>query len=190
MRGVAGLRGLGQTSCTGFDDGCLGCDDGGNCVSYGPVSATPTSSTLPLDTTPTVVPAPTPAQSCVASGGSLVNNACVYFASAAPYSAPTGIPTSAPVGQAVPAAPSGYQWVQEANASAMSLAKVLAISQGGTVMQLPNGQQIITGSASGGVLGSSVLSGTLGTLGTQLTSMLPWLLLAGGAFLLFNMGRR
>jgi hypothetical protein len=84
-----------------------------------------------------------------------------------------------PVGAATPAAPPGYQWATLANSAGNTLAKVLAISQGGTAITLPNGNQILTGSA--GASASSAL------LGTSVSSFLPWVLLAGGAFLLFKM---
>ena len=102
------------------------------------------------------------------------------------YSAPVGVVTSVPAGQTPPQAPAGYQWVQAANGAAQSLAKVLAISQGGTVMQLPNGQQIIAGfpGANVGVLGAGGVVG-------QVSAYLPYLMLAGGAVLLMSfMGGR
>lgn len=100
------------------------------------------------------------------------------------YSAPSGYPTTYPATSQPPAAPSGYQWVQAANGAALNLAKVLAISQGGTVMQLPNGQQIISGApgANVGVLSSTGIAGSI-------SSFLPYILLIGGAFLLMNMSR-
>lgn len=101
------------------------------------------------------------------------------------YSAPAGYPTTYS-GSTPPAAPSGYQWVQAANGAALNLAKVLAISRGGTVMQLPNGQQIISGAAGSnvGLLSASGIAGSV-------SSFLPYILLIGGAFLVINMmGKR
>lgn len=102
------------------------------------------------------------------------------------YSAPAGYPTTYSGTTPPSAAPSGYQWVQAANGAALNLAKVLAISQGGTVMQLPNGQQIISGAP-----GASNLSLSAAGLTGSISSFLPYILLIGGAFLVINMmGKR
>jgi hypothetical protein len=189
MRGLSALRGVGDCcSDTCSDMSCV--------TSPSSVTGSPTINVTPV-TTPVTTPAPTgPTASdlatAAASDASSGLTPCLSYdssgvcsswvASPPAYSAPAGYPTSAPLGTS-PAAPAGYQWVQAANGAALSLAKVLAISQGGTVMQLPNGQQIITGAAGTSALASTALSGTLG-------SMLPLLLLAGGAVLLFSFARR
>lgn len=102
-----------------------------------------------------------------------------------PWTPPPGVPVNVAAGQAPPSVPSGFQWVQAANNAGLTLAKVLAIGQGGTVMQLPNGQQVITGSPGSGALAlsNSALTGTIG-------AYLPYLLLAGGLVLVVSLMRR
>lgn len=115
------------------------------------------------------------------AGGTLTDGV-LQTGSAIPYTAPSGIATTFPLGQTPPAAPSGYQWVTAANSLSQNLAKILSISQGGTVMQLPNGQQVISGSP-GANVGLLSASGAVGSV----SAYLPYLLLAGGAMLLFSM---
>jgi hypothetical protein len=88
-----------------------------------------------------------------------------------------------------PAAPAGYQWASLLNSTGQTLAKVLAISQGGSSVTLPNGTQLVYGSAASSVAGSgsslftssTALGGlSIGTLG----------LLAVGVFFVMSMGKR
>ena len=88
-----------------------------------------------------------------------------------------------------PAAPAGYQWASLLNSTGQTLAKVLAISQGGSSVTLPNGTQLVYGSAASSVAGSgsslftssTALGGlSLGTLG----------LLAVGILAFTMMGRK
>jgi hypothetical protein len=89
-----------------------------------------------------------------------------------PYSAP---PNSNP-----PPAPSGYQWASLINASGQTLAKVLAVSQGGSAITLPNGEQLLFGSATSAAAGSLLSTSSLG-------SLLPLLLIGGGLWLILSM---
>jgi hypothetical protein len=81
---------------------------------------------------------------------------------------------------ATPAAPSGYQWAQVINATGQTMAKVLAVSQGASVVNLPNGAQMIYQGATGAVAAASTsISGSLGSL------MSNPVILIGGAILLW-----
>lgn len=164
MQGVTGVGWIGDA------EGDVGAGPVATDVPTTPIDATPIDTTTFPDTSFPVT---------------FTDPSTIPVAVTAPYVAPSGVPTTVPMGTTPPPAPSGYQWIQAANNTALSLAKVLAVSQGGTVMQLPNGQQVITGTPGGSTL---ALSGA-GVAG-QLTAYLPWLLLAGGALLLFQMSRR
>jgi hypothetical protein len=98
------------------------------------------------------------------------------------YGGPTGYsgPSVLPPGAVPPAAPPGYQWASLINASGQNLARVLAISQGGSAITLPNGQQLLFGSAASAAAGSLLGTNTLG-------GMMPILLIAGGFLLLMTM---
>lgn len=107
------------------------------------------------------------------------------------YTPPAGYsgPTSVPVGTKPPVAPSGYQWATLINQSGQQLAQILAISQGGSSIRLPNGNQLIFGSPqsaaygaagyAGGQIGSGLFSGSTGTL-LVVGGLAVLLLLAGG----------
>jgi hypothetical protein len=100
------------------------------------------------------------------------------------YTGPTVLGASS----ATPAAPAGYQWATLANQAGQTLAKVLAVSQGGSSVTLPNGTQLLYGSATaaanaGSVLSSSSLTATLG-------SMAPLLLIGCALFLVVSMSRK
>jgi hypothetical protein len=193
MRGVSGwgrgggLYGLGQDddgSDLGGDDSSLTDIDTGTSTVDLPPPDTGVVSTGTISSEVSSTPDGTPCTASDGFAGITLAGSCISSNNVA-YSAPAAYtgPTSVPVGQTPPAAPSGYQWVTAANSAAQSLAKVLAISQGGTVVQLPNGQQIITGSA--GSTGTSLLGASL--LGsTGLSSILPWLLLLGGGFIILE----
>ena len=191
QNGMRGVTGIGDDS--GDDSG----DDTGGSVFVGPIDPT-TVTTLPLDSTTTAgaldtlatAPDVTLAPVAVTGGTSVLPTTAQTggdFIQAPPnYSAPAGYPTTYSGTTPPSAAPSGYQWVQAANGAALNLAKVLAISQGGTVMQLPNGQQIISGAS-----GASNLSLSAAGLTGSISSFLPYILLIGGAFLVINMmGKR
>ncbi len=84
---------------------------------------------------------------------------------------------------ATPAAPTGYQWAQVVNSAGQTMAKVLAISQGASVVSLPNGAQMIYQGATGA---TAALSGA--GVGTALSSILANpVVLIGGALVLFMM---
>lgn len=98
-------------------------------------------------------------------------------------------PTQVAPGVTPPSAPAGYQWASLLNSTGQTLAKVLAISQGGSSVTLPNGTSIQYGSAAGSVAGAgsnaftspTALGGlSLGTLG----------LLAAGLLLFMTMGKK
>jgi len=174
MRGVAGLHG----GVNGLGD-CAIMDDSGNCLD----STIPIDTTAPVDTSggidTSLLPLP-------GSGSPIIAPVVAPPQTIIPaYSAPTGVPTSVPAGTTPPPAPNGYQWIQAANNSALSLAKLIAVQNGGTIMQLPNGQQVIAGSPGANTLalGASGLSGSISTY-------LPYLLLAGVGLMVFSMSRR
>jgi hypothetical protein len=96
------------------------------------------------------------------------------------YSGPAVVQGNA----ATPQAPAGYQWAQVTNAAGQTLAKVLAVAQGGAAVTLANGTQLVYGSAA-----SAATAGVASALGTSsLSGILP-LLLIGGVVLLL-MGRK
>lgn len=92
-------------------------------------------------------------------------------------------PTSVAPGAVTPTPPAGYMWATLANQAGQTLAKVLAISQGGSTVTLPNGSQLIYGSAASAANAGSLLSttGGLATLGSSGSLML----LLGGLLLFF-----
>jgi len=97
-------------------------------------------------------------------------------------------PTVLGPGSSVPAAPSGYQWASLVNASGQTLAKILAVSQGGSSLQLANGSQLVYGSpaaaaASGGLVTAPGVTASLGNL-------TPLLLVGLGLLLFMSMGKR
>jgi len=92
--------------------------------------------------------------------------------------APVGYsgPTVLQPGQAQPAAPAGYAWATVANSAGNTLAKLLAVSQGGAAITLPNGNQLLYGSAA-----SASTAGVAGAVSGATSSSV--LLLAGAAVL-------
>lgn len=206
LRGLRGFRGLGQddtSDLTGEGDN-LGDQSGGDFSIPTDISNLPDTSLTPSDLLPGAVvtsgDVTYPSLMCgssACSASSLYDNPAAVFgtstvsdqASAAqlanllpPLSAYSG-PTVLPAGSATPAAPSGYQWATLANQAGTTLAKVLAISQGGSSVTLPNGTQLLYGSATSSAAGSvsSLLSGNVGgiPMGT--------LLVIGGGVLLLMM---
>jgi hypothetical protein len=150
--------------------------------------------TLPPTQTPTPYASAPAGSICYDSGGNAV--ACSSVAAVAmesPYPVlPSGVgvpsggipgysgPTSVAPNSATPAAPTGYQWAQMVNSSGQTLAKVLAISQGGSAITLPNGEQLLFGSATSAAAGSLLSTSSLG-------SLLPLLLIGGGLWLIMSM---
>lgn len=189
LHGLTGVHGLGE----------MVCDDGGNCFDDGSGSGT---GITPIDTPPVpIVVSPTtvgplaPGETFGPPPGGFVcaqdangncttpavSTASLNVPALAPppgYNGPTTLNPASPT----PAAPPGYQWAQLVNQSGQTLAKVLAISQGGSSIQLPNGTQIVYGSAAAGA-GAGALISTAGGLG----SFGPLLLLAGGLFLVMSL---
>jgi hypothetical protein len=97
-------------------------------------------------------------------------------------------PTTLPAGSATPVAPNGYQWATVLNNAGNGIAKILAISQGGSTVQLPNGAQIVYGSVPGSIAGagSTAFSSSTGVAGLSIGTLG---LLAVGAFVLMSMGK-
>lgn len=98
-------------------------------------------------------------------------------------SAPSGYtgPTVAGPSATTPAAPNGYQWAQLVNSEGNTLAKVLTIAQGGSSVTLPNGTQLLYGSAGS----AASASGVLGALSTVTGLNSSTLLLVGAGVLVF-----
>lgn len=88
---------------------------------------------------------------------------------------------------ATPTPPNGYAWANVLNQSGNTIAKILAISQGGSSIQLPNGQQIVYGSPAAAQAGSlsNALGGQLNT-----SSIMLFGGLALGFLFLMSMGNR
>jgi hypothetical protein len=187
MRGVSGwggMQGLGQ------DEGVDGNDSGDTGIDSGISTLNPI---IPVVSVDTGTIDPTTGDTVVNPGGTVVLNSSSGDIDPVLATEIQGYTVSVPAsytGQVaypagttnLPAAPAGYQWATLANSAGNTLAKVLAISQGGTAITLPNGNQILTGSA-----GSSVSNALLGT---SVSSFLPWILLAGGAFLLLQVVKK
>lgn len=89
-------------------------------------------------------------------------------------------------GAATPQAPAGYQWAAVTNQAGQTLAKVLAISQGGAAVTLANGNQLLYGSAA-----SAATAGVAGALGSGagITNLLPLLLIGGAVLLVMRSGK-
>lgn len=185
VRGM-GMRGLGDIDCSS-----------GTCIDTGTGAPVDTSVfTNPTDTSNTGAGNPAgyvspcvvtnPDGSCAPAVFTPIAIPTTYTgAPPAGYSGPTQV---AP-GVTPPAAPAGYQWASLLNSTGQTLAKVLAISQGGSSVTLPNGTSIQYGSAAGSVAGAgstaftspTALGGlSLGTLG----------LLAVGLMVFMTMGKK
>jgi hypothetical protein len=98
-------------------------------------------------------------------------------------------PTILGPGSATPTAPNGYQWAQLINSSGQMIAQVLAVSQGGASVTLPNGARLLYGSAASAATGA----GSIALAGTSPIAGLSWgmlLGLGGLAFLFVWMGGR
>lgn len=93
----------------------------------------------------------------------------------------SGINPVQPANANVPAAPSGYQWAQLVNSEGNTLAKVLTIAQGGSSVTLPNGTQLLYGSAGS----AASASGVLGALSSVTGLNSSTLLLVGAGVLVF-----
>ncbi len=96
-------------------------------------------------------------------------------------------PTAAP-----PAPPAGYSWAQVLNSSGQTIAQILAISQGGSVTQLPNGLRVVQGSQAGAVQGAAggLISGTGAGITGILGSSSGLMLIGGVLLLVVMMGNR
>ena len=207
LSGLRGLWGLGQDDSgdDGGDDSGNGGDTGitMNCAGPCPQNYvmdpdTCICSPLPVVTTPTPVTPPSgytggcpgsctggtfmDQSSCTCVGTSPINTlsggaSIPGYTSAVPgYSGPTTYPpTGAP-----PSPPAGYEWATMVNASGSAIAKILTVAQGGSAVTLPNGNQLLYGSAASSVAGS---------LGTSFSGAAP-LILIGGAIFLFMMMRK
>ena len=68
------------------------------------------------------------------------------------------------------------------NASGQAIAKILTVAQGGTAITLPNGNQLLYGSAAASVAGVAGLS-------SSLNSLLPILLIGGGLLLVMKLAK-
>lgn len=77
----------------------------------------------------------------------------------------TGPYTVAP-GQTPPAAPTGYNWATVLNNAGQAIGQTLAISQGGSVVKLPNGYTMVQGSPAGAVAAGAGAS-SLGPLASS-----------------------
>lgn len=162
------------TGMSGLGDGDTGTTDVGTFVSNDP-SVDPTLN-IP-DTTP------------LPTGTDLMAGLNSIAPQIPDWTGPTILttPTTTP-----PTPPSGYQWASILNASGQTIGQILAISQGGSITQLPNGLRIVQGStpgavqqASGGVFTASP-GGLFGTAGVSSTM----LLVVGAAVLLMMTSRR
>lgn len=168
---MAGQRsdsvGLGTLICENPDDQSTCFDDG----TSAPIDVPAPTYTTPLDlSTLAIDPASQAALLAITPNASI-------------YSGPTTLAPSSPT----PAAPSGYQWATLLNQSGQTIAKVLAISQGGSAVTLPNGQSLIYGSPTASAYGqvpgvATALTSSFGT-GTML-------LLFAGVALLLVMGKK
>lgn len=144
---VRGMRGLGDIDCSS-----------GTCMDTG--------TGLPIDTSGYQVPTDTSNTGAgIGVGTCVITNA---DGSCGPAYTPIPIPTTytgappagysgptqLPPGVTPPSAPAGYQWASLLNSTGQTLAKVLAISQGGSSTTLPNGTQIVYGSVPGSIAGA------------------------------------
>lgn len=153
----------------------LGCDptEDPTCLDLGQVPVDLTPVTLPTDL-PTVDLSTISSEIPVSLIGSLPTG----------YTGPTVVSASA----TPPAAPSGYQWATMLNSTGQTLAKVLAISQGGSSVQLPNGAQLVYGSPASAAAGSAsgLFTAQTGVGGLSIGTLA---LLAIGGVLLFSMAK-
>lgn len=112
-----------------------------------------------------------------ASAAALASSVSGYVSAPSGY---TGATVVAPTAS-TPAAPSGYQWAQLVNSEGNTLAKVLTIAQGGSSVTLPNGTQLLYGSAGS----AASASGVLGALSSVTGLNSSTLLLVGAGVLVF-----
>ncbi len=88
-----------------------------------------------------------------------------------------------------PSPPAGYSWAQVLDSTGKTIGQILAISQGGSVTQLPNGLRIVQGSQPGAVQQASggLLTGTSAGVTGLLGSNTGLLLIVGlGLFLVLG----
>lgn len=171
--GMRGLRGLGDDDTGGIDLSTL--PDVGSGTTYVP----PINTTI---YTPVDVPVIDPGLQATldAQTQAALSQMGNDFPPPSAYSGPTVVgPNSA-----TPAAPAGYQWATLLNSTGQTLAKVLAISQGGSTVTLPNGTQIMYGSPASAAAGAA---GNILTSGTVAGVPLSTILVIGGGLLLLMM---
>jgi len=92
-------------------------------------------------------------------------------------------PTTLSAGSATPQAPNGYEWASIINQSGQTLLKVLAVSQGGSAVTLPNGMSMVYGSPQAAAGAGAVLTSTTAAFG----NVMPFLLAGVGLFVVFSM---
>jgi hypothetical protein len=106
------------------------------------------------------------------------------------YSGPTVLAPTSPT----PPAPNGYQWATLLSSTGQSLARILAISQGGSAISLPGGQQLIFGSPQSAAYGAGAYGAgqVAGGIGQALGGGTGMVLVLGGlvALMLFAGGSR
>lgn len=195
--GMGGLRGLGQESDDGSDDGDGGdsiVDSSGTVATVesggGSVITIPTTTITPTVDLPDIAPMDTVDwvnfEASMGSAGT--TGLTPAQLSSLGVGAPTGYtgPTVVSASATPPAAPTGYQWASVVNSAGQTLAKVMAVSQGGTSVTLPNGTQLLYGSPAAAEAAGGI-SSSLSSLGTTLTSNMPLVLIVIGALIFLPM---
>src|SRR5579883_1339575 len=101
-------------------------------------------------------------------------------------------PTVVAPNVSTPMPPNGYSWAQVLNSSGQVIGQILAISQGGSVTQLPNGLKVVQGSPAGAVTQAGTgFANAFGTVLSNPSSVSTLLLFGGLAVLMIAMsGRR
>lgn len=209
--GRSGLRGLGQDCGTDEVGDPIPCDTGsgsGDGSGSGSSSGLPPLTTCASVCAPGQVQDPvscacvgTPTysggcQGACANGSFMDQSTCTCVgapslqslgvsASAIPgySSTANGGQTIYPPSATTPTAPAGMQWATMINASGQAIAKILTVSQGGTAITLPNGNQLLYGSAAASV------AGVAGLTSSSLNSLLPILLIGGGLLLVMKLAK-
>lgn len=203
LSGWGGLRGLGQDCGTDEVGDPIPCDTGSGSGDSGLPPLTPCASVCapgqvqdPVSCS--CVGSPTYSGGCqgaCANGSFMDQSTCTCVgapslqslgvsSSTIPGYSPTanGGQTIYPPSVTPPTAPSGMQWATMINSSGQAIAKILTVSQGGTAITLPNGNQLLYGSAAASVAGAA-------GLGSSLNSLLPILLIGGGLLLVMKLAK-
>lgn len=168
LRGLMGVHGLGQDS---IDPGDTGVITDTNTSVNSIINDNSNIDALNLSSLTT------DAGLSPASAQALASSVSGYVSAPSGY---TGATVVAPTAS-TPAAPSGYQWAQLVNSEGNTLAKVLTIAQGGSSVTLPNGTQLLYGSAGS----AASASGVLGALSSVTGLNSSTLLLVGAGVLVF-----